>query len=541
MPTTLATLTSPATADLATPVAQAPASRLETAPRASFREALAERTSRPQWRESGEIPANEPTGQVAQPAGEPCAEADDAPAQPPANEHATSSEPQHAGEQPSSEQQAAQEPIRQSGGGRIMIGTQQVDAQPAQQAPAAAQPLPDAAVSPESEAGNRQGEASQSQTPAPKTVVPHAANPKPVVLHAATETSVAQPMREEPARAELPTASGASERPTPPADSPLRPVPPSQSGAPAVETEPPVKPSQPGPAPHQPRQAEPPPTARFTAERVQSELLQAVAPNSEPTGSDARGSESGEMPRGEVERPRAAPTPVPAAARAVQVETAVQLQNLAAQLSAGEHDARDVAPQVRAANAVSLTAGSLKPDTAEQWFMPQGRGVDDGEFSHRIIRGLSAMINQRGGVMNMRLHPPELGQLRVQMSIIQGTVNAQFTVMSEHAQTVLDRNLMVLRSALQSHGLTVEKLGVQLATAEQPGGALRQEAGEQEYQQQGAHHDHDAADRESRGKRHGERPPQSSVPGASPDFAADLGVFAQSLLARAGVTGGDQS
>ena len=47
-------------------------------------------------------------------------------------------------------------------------------------------------------------------------------------------------------------------------------------------------------------------------------------------------------------------------------------------------------------------------------------------FASRVVRGLSAMVNQRGGVMTMRLDPPELGQLRVQMSLQAGVVSARF-------------------------------------------------------------------------------------------------------------------
>ena len=132
------------------------------------------------------------------------------------------------------------------------------------------------------------------------------------------------------------------------------------------------------------------------------------------------------------------------------------------------------------------------------------------------------MVNQRGGVMTMRLQPPELGQLRVQMSINQGTVVAQFTATTEHAQMLLDRNMAVLRTALQNHGLTVEKLAVQFAPLDQ-GSASRHAGGEQNDSQQ---NQHDAGDGRSRGREDGRAFEGRHGRESMADFTDDLGAFA---------------
>lgn len=260
------------------------------------------------------------------------------------------------------------------------------------------------------------------------------------------------------------------------------------------------------------------PTARTTRPQVGG--LQADRVESSDSTKDAAGDRA--APRSSLAgtgEGRASPSPAPAAARAAQVNAAVQLENLAAQLSTG--GGAD-GLSARSARATLVTGASLKADGAApagSLFAPHADGEPD--FAGRIVRGLSAMVSQRGGVMTMRLHPPELGSLRVQMSIIQGAVSAQFTATTEHAQMLLERNLTTLQSALQSNGLTVEKLGVHLAGAESST-TTRQEADSQQqhHQQQGS--EHDAAGRESRGRHDGERPTFRRHGAAPADFAASL-------------------
>jgi flagellar hook-length control protein FliK len=115
------------------------------------------------------------------------------------------------------------------------------------------------------------------------------------------------------------------------------------------------------------------------------------------------------------------------------------------------------------------------------------------------MRGLTAAVNQRGGVMTMRLTPPELGDLRVQMTIARGTVNVQFFAATPQAEAMLERSMGSLRAGLESHGLQVERISVHA----QPGGssnaAARDQAGDQNANQ--SRHHHDAGGGESRGRR----------------------------------------
>jgi flagellar hook-length control protein FliK len=196
--------------------------------------------------------------------------------------------------------------------------------------------------------------------------------------------------------------------------------------------------------------------------------------------------------------------PTPATARAMQVDAAIKIEQLAQ--AAGEVDAA-----ARPNHGLQVTAPTLREDlrstseTVDRLFLARTAGSENDAFSSRIVRGLSAMVNQRGGVMHMKLSPPELGSLRVQMTMAQGTVSANFIAGTEQAHALLERNLAVLRTALESHGLTVEKLGVQMTNSEQSGATARHESGTQDQSQsQQQSNRHDAGQGQSRGRRDGD-------------------------------------
>jgi flagellar hook-length control protein FliK len=115
------------------------------------------------------------------------------------------------------------------------------------------------------------------------------------------------------------------------------------------------------------------------------------------------------------------------------------------------------------------------------------------------VRGLAAMLKQRGGAMNLRLDPPDLGQVRVQMTLSRGTVAAEFHASTPQAHQLLEKNLSMLRTTLEQQGLTVERLTVAHVPSSAAQHALRDES--QPQQQHSQRSQHDAAGSESRGRR----------------------------------------
>jgi flagellar hook-length control protein FliK len=174
----------------------------------------------------------------------------------------------------------------------------------------------------------------------------------------------------------------------------------------------------------------------------------------------------------------------PAVGRAMQVQAALAVESLTG-------SAHDPAAGTRAvAGERAIVAGSSMPTAGNA---PQGAP----DMNAGLVRGLNAMVNHSGGVMTMRLDPPELGQVRVQMTIAQGTVTAHFQPATAEAQALLERSLPALRAALEAHGLAAERLTVQSAPSAPP---VREQAHDQPAHER---HHQDAGGGESRGRRDG--------------------------------------
>lgn len=79
----------------------------------------------------------------------------------------------------------------------------------------------------------------------------------------------------------------------------------------------------------------------------------------------------------------------------------------------------------------------------------------------RLTRGLQSALQQPGGTVTLRLTPPELGTVRIQLQLSSGSVSASFHAEGASARSMLTQQLSQLRTALESQGLNVERLNVQ--------------------------------------------------------------------------------
>jgi flagellar hook-length control protein FliK len=122
-----------------------------------------------------------------------------------------------------------------------------------------------------------------------------------------------------------------------------------------------------------------------------------------------------------------------------------------------------------------------------------------------VGRGLDALARQKGGSLVMRLDPPSLGQLRLQMQMQGGRVTVLMTAASETARSLLHDNLGSLRQALEDRGLAVDRLAVETAgrTSESSSNARSENRGDGQDARggQNASDRQDAGDGRSRGRR----------------------------------------
>lgn len=125
----------------------------------------------------------------------------------------------------------------------------------------------------------------------------------------------------------------------------------------------------------------------------------------------------------------------------------------------------NAAPAVLPAPAsVASAAPAPAPETLPHSAAPQLDPSSVDPNVARVARGLQSALSQQGGTVALRLHPPELGVVRVEVEIDAGAVRARFIAEHESVRTLLTHQLQHLRQALQSQGLAVERLEVQTQT-----------------------------------------------------------------------------
>ncbi len=201
--------------------------------------------------------------------------------------------------------------------------------------------------------------------------------------------------------------------------------------------------------------------------------------------------------------PEPAPPPAPAVARAASLNQSLGGPESAAPSGLSPDGGAALTSADMSGRPTFTSLGDAQTAAQElRQSLLSAESTPDDAVTKRVVRGMSTMISRHGGSMTMRLDPPELGQLKVQMSIVRGVVTASFIASTDSARQLLERNLGMLRTSLENQGLTVERLAVQTAAATSSNGAAttgRDDPGQQ--QQQSADGRRDAANGESRGRR----------------------------------------
>lgn len=110
-------------------------------------------------------------------------------------------------------------------------------------------------------------------------------------------------------------------------------------------------------------------------------------------------------------------------------------------------------------------APKFQPPTATQVARPeQVQTPPEARFAEanhaEIVKGIQTDLMPRGGTMQIRLDPPELGALQVILTIKDGVVNATFQASSDDSSKLLSHSLGQLKTALETAGVTVDKLQV---------------------------------------------------------------------------------
>ncbi|HBG20928.1 MAG TPA: hypothetical protein DDY32_17105 [Desulfobulbaceae bacterium] len=105
---------------------------------------------------------------------------------------------------------------------------------------------------------------------------------------------------------------------------------------------------------------------------------------------------------------------------------------------------------------------SVQPatDTAKTLTLPSGTVVREEEVIQQVIERFQISRKTLDTQINIKLHPAELGELKIDLTVKEGSIRANVVAQSQHAQEILEKNMTKLRTVLEEHGFTVENITV---------------------------------------------------------------------------------
>ncbi len=86
--------------------------------------------------------------------------------------------------------------------------------------------------------------------------------------------------------------------------------------------------------------------------------------------------------------------------------------------------------------------------------------ADMDKFVAQTAKALAAAVKREGGTIVMRMNPENLGLLKVRVETKAGSVNARVEASESSARQLLIDDVESLRSALEAHGVCVEKIEI---------------------------------------------------------------------------------
>jgi flagellar hook-length control protein FliK len=102
--------------------------------------------------------------------------------------------------------------------------------------------------------------------------------------------------------------------------------------------------------------------------------------------------------------------------------------------------------------------------------------ADRVRFVQRVARAFESATD-RGGTVRLRLSPPELGSLRLELTVHDGKMSARIEAETQSARNLLLENLPALRQRLAEHQIQVERFDVDWGG--RPSGSLPQQSQDQ--------------------------------------------------------------
>ncbi|MGB3212384.1 MAG: flagellar hook-length control protein FliK [Desulforhopalus sp.] len=97
-------------------------------------------------------------------------------------------------------------------------------------------------------------------------------------------------------------------------------------------------------------------------------------------------------------------------------------------------------------------------DSAKPVILPSGTVVYEEEVIQQMTERLRMSSRQADSRINLKLHPVELGQLKIDLTVKDGAIRANVVAQSQHTLEILEKNISKLKTVLENQGFTIDQI-----------------------------------------------------------------------------------
>ncbi|HHD64236.1 MAG TPA: flagellar hook-length control protein FliK, partial [Desulfobulbaceae bacterium] len=112
------------------------------------------------------------------------------------------------------------------------------------------------------------------------------------------------------------------------------------------------------------------------------------------------------------------------------------------------------------AGSSGLIRSGQETTTSLSLHLPSGIEIPHSRIVDQVVDRFTLNRKLETGTITLRLHPAELGELRMEIKVEQDNIKAHITTQNPQVQDILDRNLPRLREALAQQGMNLEHMQV---------------------------------------------------------------------------------
>jgi flagellar hook-length control protein FliK len=99
-------------------------------------------------------------------------------------------------------------------------------------------------------------------------------------------------------------------------------------------------------------------------------------------------------------------------------------------------------------------------ESAKPIMLPSGTLVHEDDIIQQLSKRFQLSSKQMNSRINLKLHPAELGELKIDLSLKEGSIKANVVAQSQQTLEILEKNIPKLKTMLESQGFTVDEISV---------------------------------------------------------------------------------